>query len=559
MTIMHRMQRPTRARPLFLGLISLFPAAMLPAQNAPSAQARAATGVFRVAGTVVNSLDASPLGKARVSLADVRNPSKAISVVTAEDGRFEFAQLPSGKFVLSGAKRGFHDASYQQHGPYSTAIVTGDGIDAGELVLRLTPLATISGKIFDESGEPVRDAQVKLYGKGAGSGLQQEVTIDSSSTDDAGSYEFTPLPPGTYVLGVSARPWYAVHPPLLQYGSAPKTPTAVDRSLDVAYPATFYDGASNSDGATPIRMKGGERLQIDVHLNPVAALHIFVHIAPPADYSQGYSIPQLMRHDFDSIEFVGSDAFLPVAPGVFEMGGLPPGKYSLLDQQDKSGFQYEVNVQENGQDFNAPAAERFGSVTFTLKLPGDGPPLGGLFLRLINSQRRIVAQLADAISGVTFNEISPGKYSVIAMTETQPYNIVRTISQGQEISGGEVTIAAGQSQEATIYLTTGAVGVEGFVKRSGKPVPGAMVVLVPRDEQSRPEFYRRDQSDLDGSFVVREVFPGTYTLVAIDNGWDLAWREPGALTKYLAQGQVLTIGESMQGMVRLPQDLQTTK
>lgn len=51
----------------------------------------------------------------------------------------------------------------------------------------------------------------------------------------------------------------------------------------------------------------------------------------------------------------------------------------------------------------------------------------------------------------------------------------------------------------------------------------------------------RDQSDSDGTFTLPEVVPGQYTLLALVNGWDLDWAEPGVLQPYLAKGQAVTV------------------
>jgi len=53
--------------------------------------------------------------------------------------------------------------------------------------------------------------------------------------------------------------------------------------------------------------------------------------------------------------------------------------------------------------------------------------------------------------------------------------------------------------------------------------------------------FRRDQSDSDGSFNLAGVHPGKYTLIAIENGWDIEWLEPGALKKYLASGERIEV------------------
>src|SRR5207302_327456 len=120
-------------------------------------------GSFRIAGTVVSASSGAPLGQALVSIVNTKDPRDAHSMVTSEDGHFEFKQLKAGKYSLKGARRGFVTGFYNQHEQFSTAIVTGVGVDTENLVLRFSPSAVLSGKVIDEWGEPVRHANVTLY------------------------------------------------------------------------------------------------------------------------------------------------------------------------------------------------------------------------------------------------------------------------------------------------------------------------------------------------------------------------------------------------------------
>jgi hypothetical protein len=67
----------------------------------------------------------------------------------------------------------------------------------------------------------------------------------------------------------------------------------------------------------------------------------------------------------------------------------------------------------------------------------------------------------------------------------------------------------------------GEVTLEGIAKGSGKPASGAMIVLVPKNAEANPELFRRDQIDQDRTFGLRSVLPGAYTVMAINDGWDL--------------------------------------
>jgi hypothetical protein len=78
-----------------------------------------------------------------------------------------------------------------------------------------------------------------------------------------------------------------------------------------------------------------------------------------------------------------------------------------------------------------------------------------------------------------------------------------------------------------------------------------MIVLIPSDVNDNVELFRRDQSDLDGSFLLPSVIPGKYTAVAIENGWELEWGRPEVLAQYLAKGVSVAISSSKQESIRL--------
>jgi hypothetical protein len=46
-----------------------------------------------MAGTVVSATTGAPLSQARITIAETRDRGKLISMITSEDGHFEFSQL----------------------------------------------------------------------------------------------------------------------------------------------------------------------------------------------------------------------------------------------------------------------------------------------------------------------------------------------------------------------------------------------------------------------------------------------------------------------------------
>src|SRR5260370_6943383 len=84
-------------------------------------------------------------------------------------------------------------------------------------------------------------------------------------TDDQGTFEFTPLGPGKYYVSVSAKPWYAVHPPSLTAEGTTNAVVPVDRSLDVAYPTTYSGGSTEAEVAEAIAITAPDPPQYTIH------------------------------------------------------------------------------------------------------------------------------------------------------------------------------------------------------------------------------------------------------------------------------------------------------
>jgi hypothetical protein len=527
----------------FLLAMPLCVASMTAVSQVPNAPQAGEADSFRIAGVVESKIDGHPLAGARVTIRDARNPRKFGSVVTSEDGKFAFSALPAGKYSLTGSKRGFVSSAYDQHEQFSTAIVTGAGLDTESLVLKLAPGAIITGKVLDEAGEPVRSALVSLYVQTHDEGVDQVRRFRGGETDDQGVFEMTKLVPGTYFLSVSARPWYAVHPPLERRADhvPADNSSGFDRSLDVAYPTTYYADATEADSATPIPVRGGERLEVDFHLNPVPALRILVR--GPHDGNDQPLFPRLEQSTFDGTSFVQSNG-TPLPNGEWELFGVPAGHYNIRIQgAGSTGLQMDgIDLSKDGDEIDTSKAEAMSSVKIVAQIPGESalPPQLAVGLRSGNRTMTNWRRF-DAKGEADLPPIPAGRYGLLILGSAKPYGISHLSVDGVEVPGHTLVVKPGSSPLVSITLTSGSAELEGIVKRAGKPVAGAMVVLVPKNPEGSREVYRRDQSDLDGTFSLRAVIPGSYTIVALENGWDLDWSQPEVIGIYAKHGRAVEV------------------
>jgi hypothetical protein len=511
-----------------------------PANISPSSD----PGGDRVAGKVVSKVDGHPLARARIFIRPARDRQKFQSMVTSDDGKFEFSGLPAGKYSLEGTKRGYISAGYDQHDQFSTAIVTGAGIDTEGLLFGLAPAAVITGKVLDEAGDPVRRAMVIGYYDDHSGGVDKIHQFRNAQTDDQGVYEITPLMPGTYFLSATASPWYAVH------SNAELASAGPDSSLDVAYPVTYYADVTDADSATPIPVRGGERIQVDIHLNPVPALHLFFHV--PGNGKNGFTYPQLEQPAFEGSTVVQSSGSEMLSPGVVEIMGIPAGRYNILMGGAGASLQMNgVDLSRDGEEVDTSAAEAPSSIKVSVRALGEATLPARLSVGLRSGTRVFAWRPVDPKGEVASQQIAAGRYEVLVGGAEKPYSIRHIAAEGAEISGHTLTVPAAASLSISLTLVGGSTEIQGTVKRAGKAFAGAMVLLVPKNPEVDRDLFRRDQSDLDGTFSLRGVIPGSYRVLAIENGWDLDWSQPGVIAAYLKHGRPIEIGHQGRRPIHL--------
>ena len=517
-------------------------------------------GGYRIAGMIVSKTDGHPLAQARISVRDVKAPAKLQFVITSEDGKFEFTGLAAGKYSLVGQKRGFVPAAYDQHDQFSTAIVTGAGLETEALVLKIAPTAIISGRVLDETGDPVRHASVTSYYDDHSGGIDQIRPSHTTQTDDQGWYEITSLNPGTYFLSASAKPWYAVHPSSNQTSpnqadtfrthpdsspsasdQTPPAPSYVDRSLDVAYPLTYYSDVTEADDASPIPIRGGEHVQVDIHFTPVPSLRLLFRVPNNGDH--GFTVPRLEQPTFEGSTFLQPDGTRIVTPGVIELTGIPAGRYNVRINGQGAEMQMNgVALSKDGEEIDTSSGEAVSTVKVSAQVAGEVglPEHMGVSLR--PGHRLTAGGQQFNVKGETeLQRIPAGRYEVLLWGTPKPYSIAHMVKDGATVPGHWLTVAPGSSVSVSLTLIGGSSDIEGSAKRAGKPFAGAMVVLVPKNAEDNRYLFRRDQSDLDGTFALHNVVPGSYTILAIENGWDLDWSQPGVISVYVPHGRAIEV------------------
>src|SRR5690242_6362745 len=176
------------------------------------------------------------------------------------------------------------------------------------------------------------------------------------------------------------------------------------------------------------------------------------------------------------------------------------------------------------------------SVSGQLRFEGSEPPRGQTFLLFSCGNRRFPVRILKDGSLQSNGEAPSAGRCEVALANA-PGFYLKSIAVGDaKPSADTVELAEGVDNRITAVAATGAMSeLVGVTVQNDQPLSSAMVLLLPEDP-ARASLIRRDQSDSDGSFLLRDILPGRYTLLAIDNGKGLAYRDPAVIQPYLAQG-----------------------
>src|SRR5260370_27749423 len=120
-----------------------------PGTAAGPAAAASAQKSFRISGTVVDAMNGQPLAHAQVSISAQGVRDSGQSVVTAEDGRFAFENLPAGHYPLFSRRKGYLQQVYKQHDQFSTAIIVRPGFKTENLPFQIRPDPSTAGHGLD--------------------------------------------------------------------------------------------------------------------------------------------------------------------------------------------------------------------------------------------------------------------------------------------------------------------------------------------------------------------------------------------------------------------------
>jgi hypothetical protein len=508
-----------------------------------------------ITGIVLDRATGSPLRKAQVNLSTDETVPLDAQAITSADGRFAFAHIPPGKYTLHADCEGYRHvwfgAATPEHLPGIITLESGE--QRHNFVLRLDAVASISGVVLDQDGDPVEQATVELWAPSFSRGKPKYAQVSSAQSNDRGEYRIHNVLPGRYIVKAAAtnRAAFRIQPEVIAT-SQPAGPP-----IQSQYGAQFYPGTDHIADASELTVAPGkdiERINFRLAASSAALLRGTVIPPPelPPDSQVGVSI---IRQDALAQNHVTYGASAGPPAYTFENGGMVPGDYLLVANVPSGGRPYRGVAQIHlnaGADNNVTikldaAVDLYGTVkiegdtgpkaaTYQVQLtPGDSIPLFG----------SPAAALAKPDGTFVLKNVVSGIWD-IGVTPIPHGGYLKSMRLGdQDVLTEEMMITPETTAPLNIVLSTRGGTLEGDVKTdSGVEAPRVFVLLAPSGKYSQVlSFFDVVFSDQMGHFKLRGLTPGKYKLYAFEKLQWGVWQNPEFLKPYETLGEAVEISE----------------
>src|SRR4051812_9207527 len=284
-----------------------------------------------VEGLVTRDPDSQPVKKALIELiAENQSEGGNYTAISGSDGAFRIENVTPGRYHLFAERSGLLDADRQRGRSDGRILTLAAGQEPKDLHLHLQAAAVVRGRVTDEDGDPLQNAEVTILRQTFVSGHKHWEQAGAERTNDLGEFRVANLPAGNIYISVSPPP--DLKSLIDNAGSAGDTRNrnASDRSASTTYQTTYYPGTPDRSQALPIQLHAGDEFPANFTLTPGPSLSIRGSVVNvPARAS---ATIMLQSRDF-SLVLNGAEMH---KDGSFVIHDVSPGSYTILASIDGS-------------------------------------------------------------------------------------------------------------------------------------------------------------------------------------------------------------------------------
>ena len=533
--------------------------------------------------------------------------SAQTQAVTDDSGRFMFTGVEPGDYRISVDREGYVRQEYGQRSFNSPGTIVS--VAAGQRVtnidFQMIPGGSISGRIFNEEGEPIANASVQAQTYTYQQGRRVLMpTGQGAQTNDLGEFRLFWLSPGDYYITATRRGNLAAANPVVvqqtvteqrgqqggpggrgaNRGGPNPTPAAAGAPQnEQTYAPSYFPGTVNPESASAISLTpGGEVRGVEFGIRPTPTVSVRGQVIVPvstAPAAQATPAPQppaggrggigprgggpggrpqinvmLTRTGAGRFWFGGQNRTNVRQDGFFDISGVVPGSYNLTVVARQDGQQFssriKLDVADNGVD-NLTIALKPG-----IAIPGriflDGTPPAGFRMNQLRVNLMPAEEMGGGVGPTNAQVGEDGTFTIPNVPSLEYRVRVGGLPQGAYVMAGRIGSEDAVNQpfsvsgdQVVLQLQIGFLAgqVRGtVVDARGSAYQGAMVTLVPDDPRRlRTELYFSTPTDQYGRFNFATVPPGGYKVFAWEEIPNGAYMDPEYIRRFEERGRVVKV------------------
>jgi hypothetical protein len=526
-----------------------------------------------ISGKVVSTQTGQPLKKAWV-IARTQGAGRQAPqmVLTDSDGKFKFKEIPAGRISLIASKNGYVTQPYGKKTTRggATPITITAGQEVKDILFRLQRGGVIAGRIVDEDGEPVVNAQVQVLRYVYFDGDRKLVPAGSRSTDDRGEFRIASLEPRSYFVRASFRGFGAGMGIAFgggDFGGPMGSGAMTDDNSDEGYAPLYYPGTPDIAGAVSVDVPAGDEARADITFVPMHTFRVRGRVIDSS--GEAASSTQVMLTPRNSKLAFSMDYMAFVSPGgngpkdgKFEIRGVLPGSYVLnATEWGESPQSGRTDVEVGGANVEDVVVNLGGGkeVTGVLRFEGNTtkPKKMQIFAMPVSSGgTNFFGGTGDGSvkddGSFTLKNVLGDDYRVM-VNPLEPGMFVKSIKYGNDdVLESGLNPSRGKGGTLEIVVSSNGAAVSGTVNNDNNPSSGVTVIMVP---ENVTKFAGQDHStantDQYGKFQFQGLRPGKYKLYALEDVDQGDIGDPDFMKKYEDSATSINVTEG----AKVTQDL----
>jgi Carboxypeptidase regulatory-like domain len=520
-------------------------------------------------GIVTKDPESVPLKKALIELiADSQNDGRNYTALSGADGSFRIEDVVPGRYRLFAERSGYQEIDKHRLRSEGRLLTLRAGQEVSDLRIHLQAAAVVEGRVSDEDGDPMPEAQVAVLRQTFVAGHSHWEQAGAERTNDLGQYRIPGLAAGNYFVSVTPPPDFRslIETTGNTPEAAPRSGAASNKPAPVAYQTTYYPGARDRGQATSIQLLAGDEFPVNFSLTPSPSLSIRGSVANLPD---GTTAAIMLQSKDLNLVLNGAEMH---KDGSFEIRGVSPGDYTIVATVDNVKVpmmaRQSLQLAESMEGLRL-SPQRGGTIQGRLRMESNrtgrsGPAQILLLLRSSDGDDESVGvSMGIGFSTLTkvsgdgsfeWKDVPPGLYSVqVSATSEMPDWFLKSVTAGgRDVLDSGFSVNGGATTLDLVASANGAVAEGVASNQNDGPVADAVVVAVPELHlRGRPERYRKTVTDQSGRFTLRGLPPGDYTLIAWESMDGEAYYNPEFLKTYEGQGKALHLDEGRRVSVQL--------